>query len=82
MTTENAKVMCIPTMNGLLIKFGKKVCPDRYAAWLAERVWSDGPSSVVIGLYPRNAAKSDPTGGRFATWCATVVDTPDRKSVV
>src|ERR1700722_3640042 len=37
---------------------------------------SDGPSSVVMGLYPRKAAKSDPTGGRFATWCATVADTP------
>src|ERR1700686_1561030 len=29
-----------------------------------------------MGLYPRKAAKSDPTGGRFATWCAIVADTP------
>ena len=71
MITEKANVMCIPTMNGLLIRFGKNVCPDRYAAWLADSVCSDGPSNVVIGLYPRNAANSDPTGGRFATWCAT-----------
>ena len=44
MITENANVMCIPTMNGSLIRFGKNVCPDRYAAWLAVSVCSEGPS--------------------------------------
>ena len=29
MITEKANVMCMPMMNGLLIRFGKNVCPDR-----------------------------------------------------
>lgn len=50
MISENAKVMCIPMMKGLLMRLGKKLCPDRNAAWLALSVCNVGPSKVVIGL--------------------------------
>src|ERR1700688_2271406 len=35
-----------------------------------------GPSNVAIGLYPRKAAKREPTGGKYDTRVVVLAGTP------
>src|SRR5579863_1197683 len=55
---------------------GKKLWPVRYATLGAGMVFSVGPSSCLIGLYPRKAAKRLDTGGRCASRLAVDDPTP------
>src|ERR1017187_2161620 len=64
---------CSPLANGCSISFGKNDRPVTYAAWRGDRCWSApvGPSSSLMGLYPRNAENKLPIGGSLATrWAA------------
>jgi hypothetical protein len=45
-----SKAMSRPRENGAEISDGKKVCPVRYAAWVAGSLLRAGPSSVLIGF--------------------------------
>ena len=64
-------------MNGVEIKFGKKVLSSSIARCAGEMVCStDGGISSPIGLYPRNAPKSAAVGGRCALAVAALSGTP------
>src|ERR1700730_822566 len=63
--SDMVKAIRRPCMNGLEMRCGKKLRPVTLACAAGDSVLSLVPSSVFIGLYPRNAAKSSATGGRW-----------------
>ncbi len=72
-----AKTTSRPWWNGPVTRLGKKRLPTRIAAFAGFRLPSTWrPRISWIGLNPRNAANSVPTGGSPATWWATRAGTP------
>jgi hypothetical protein len=77
MIAEKVKAIFSPCMNGLEIRWGKKLLPVMLAALARGRpLRTLAGISLAIGLKPRKAAKRLPTGGALATWWATVTGTP------
>jgi hypothetical protein len=75
-TTLNT--MTRPWWNGCEIRVGKKSRPVRALTFDAGNVLSAplGASRCLIGLTSRNDENRVAKGGRWATCCATLADTP------
>ncbi len=65
-----------PFENGSEIRCGKNFSPVSVSWFACDSVDRCGPTSSLMGLYPRNAANRMPTVGRFATALASDCETP------